>query len=484
MKNIGLRLTLLLHIGMLFSQIGYGQSITALAPSSAVPGQTIDVVIRGINTGFRNGITRVQMTGVSGITVQRVSVQDANTAIATLTIDANATPGDCDVMITTGTEVVRFANAFQVFNPGGQLRVNIQALPINSVDLSSFDVNNPAKVPLVFFCNIYNDNLKRQVRAYVFFSTASRGLIGHVSTDLFTLDPMKYYKITNAGFNNFKVNGEAGNNFINAIKTQGGLPPDEYVYRVEIRAPNGTILQSDETVNVLNNPNANPELIAPGDPFDDEPMRVINPQPLFQWFGNSTKYDIALYECKPGQTEQEAARNLPVYKQENITSKNFLYPAFAEKLKEGTMYAWQVKGKYNSTKGSQYLPSQMLSFVYGNAVNNNPVTVSKIIISPQEIELKAGQTFRFNVQMYDADGKPVTNLKPQWKITPGKATITAEGLLTAGSEPADIALVVKAGDQSDFATVKIITSQPAIPLGEDWLIDKMLRKVFGIPGRK
>lgn len=482
MKDLQPRFILALFaLLLLLSRQTHAQMVTAISPSSSVPGQKIDVIIRGANTSFRAGATQISFAGGNGIVVTNVVVQDAQTVIATLQIDAAATMSDYDVIAITGNENIRLDNGFQLFKPGGEFRVNIQALPVNNIDLSTLDINNSATAPVVFFCNLFNDNVGRKVRVYVFLYAASRGLLGQFKTDLISMTPLQYKKLVNGDFTTFKSSGQASSDFIKAVKDKGGLPPDEYTYRVEVRGPNGTsVLATDETVNVVSNPNNNPELIAPGAAFDEELNKIFVPQPFFQWFGNSAQYDFALYEIKDGQNEQEAARGLPVYKQENITAKQFLYPAYAEKLKLGSLYAWQVKGKYAGAKGTQYLPSQVFRFMYGNAAENaGGVTISKIIITPQEIELMPGQAFHFNVQMLDSDDRPITNLQPTWKLSAPKASITNDGTLTAGNQAADFALIVKAGTKSDFATVKI-KSVNTQPVGEDWLIDKMIRKMFGL----
>jgi hypothetical protein len=471
--SVSLVLPLLLHQSQ-------AQSITALAPSSGVPGQTVDVVIRGMNTGFKSGVSKVVIIDGSDIEVKNLTVQDPQTAIATFTISSTAVPGFRTIIVNTNTESVRLENAFEVFTANTQLRVNIQALPVQSVQLSDFDLNSPNKSPLVFQCNIYNDNRSRKVKIFVFFSAASKGEIGYINTDIVTLDPLQYYKFTNNDFSHFKTSGAKGDAFIIEVRAANGLPADEYTYRMEVRE-NNSVITSDETVNVVTNPVNNPELITPGADFTAETEKVFSPQPLFQWFGNTQKYDFALYFVKDEQTPQEVVRSLPVFKQDDITGNNFIYPNYAEKLVEGKTYAWQVRGKFAGSKGTQYLPSQVYKFVYNGSGSGG--SVFKIAITPQDIDLKTGEKHQFTAQLLDKENRPITNIQPTWQVVPSKATITQDGLLTAGNETTSIAVLVKAGSVSEFATVNIKPGETTV-LGEDWMIDKMLRKIFGLPPKQ
>jgi RHS repeat-associated protein len=84
--------------------------LSSLSPSFSQPGQTLLVTIKGVFTNFRQGTT--QATFGSGISVGGapeggpglVFVNDAVTAIATLTINAAATPGLRAVTAQTGGE--------------------------------------------------------------------------------------------------------------------------------------------------------------------------------------------------------------------------------------------------------------------------------------------------------------------------------------------------------------------------------------------
>jgi RHS repeat-associated protein len=87
-------------------------SLASLNPSSASPGQTVTVTITGAFTHFVNGTSVANFgvgTSVGGATAGAfgpITVTSATTAVASVAIAANATPGlRAPVTVTTGTEL-------------------------------------------------------------------------------------------------------------------------------------------------------------------------------------------------------------------------------------------------------------------------------------------------------------------------------------------------------------------------------------------
>jgi len=74
-------------------------NVSAVNPSNGAPGSTVEVTITGI--GFLPGTS---FDFGAGITVSQVAIVDMNTATASLTISAAATPGPRDVVGTQGIE--------------------------------------------------------------------------------------------------------------------------------------------------------------------------------------------------------------------------------------------------------------------------------------------------------------------------------------------------------------------------------------------
>jgi hypothetical protein len=90
MRNVS-RSVLLCLLFFICSFNVVSQSVSSLAPSSGTPGQALDIVIRGLNTHFKNGYS-IAAFG-TGINVLKFTVQDEFTGIATININSAASAG-------------------------------------------------------------------------------------------------------------------------------------------------------------------------------------------------------------------------------------------------------------------------------------------------------------------------------------------------------------------------------------------------------
>ena len=86
-----------------FQAVNTVPSITAITPTSATRGQTLNVSIVGSNTHFVNGTSTATFSG-TGITVNSTTVTDATHATANITISPSAPTGSRDVNLITGSE--------------------------------------------------------------------------------------------------------------------------------------------------------------------------------------------------------------------------------------------------------------------------------------------------------------------------------------------------------------------------------------------
>jgi RHS repeat-associated protein len=97
-------------------------SIVSLNPGSAQPGQSVAVTISGKFSNFFQGSTQasfgpgISVGGAPEGTLGPVTVSSHTSAIASLTIDPNATPGPRDVNVRTGSELASLPNGFTVSN--------------------------------------------------------------------------------------------------------------------------------------------------------------------------------------------------------------------------------------------------------------------------------------------------------------------------------------------------------------------------------
>ena len=87
--------------------------LTAISPSSASRGQTLDVALTGLNSTFAAGTSVASFSG-TGITVNHLTVTSPTNAVANITIAADAPLGFRDVFVTTGSEVAALLSGLQV----------------------------------------------------------------------------------------------------------------------------------------------------------------------------------------------------------------------------------------------------------------------------------------------------------------------------------------------------------------------------------
>lgn len=455
----------------------YAQVLITLVPGSATPGQRLDVVVRGMNTHFRNGISQVDFG--DGISVQRFYVSNEVTGTATIQLSNTAALGFRDVKVSTGDEEATIAGGFEIFSSSGTLRGSIEVLPVESVSLINIDLTQPAKAPVLFFANIYNDAVPRTIDIRVGLSSSSKGYIGEMLLRNKKMDPNSSIRLTNRDFSAVSMNGPIGEDFLVKVRKLGTFPPDNYEYTLQL-IENGNVVATDESSILVTNPVVNPEPISPGASFGQDIMEVYTPFPFFQWFGQNNTYDIALYEARAGQSPQEVIRNVPVFRKTDISATDLLYPGYAEKLINGKVYAWQVQGKATTASGVQYLPAEVFRFRYVDMTGGEMgKSVTRIEIQPQQAEVSTGMQVQFVAICYDKDGMPVSGLTPAWRVNASdKATISASGLLSAGDMPGTIAVIVSAGDITEFALVDIV-GNVVYPAGGGWG-GNILKQLFGL----
>jgi RHS repeat-associated protein len=96
-----------------FTIIAGTPAITLATPNAGVQGQQgLSIAVTGQFTHFVQGLTQASFG--SGITVVSLAVSSATTATAVVNIEAAAIVGAHNVTLTTGSEVVSFANGFTV----------------------------------------------------------------------------------------------------------------------------------------------------------------------------------------------------------------------------------------------------------------------------------------------------------------------------------------------------------------------------------
>ncbi|GCD77157.1 MAG: hypothetical protein ACK4EX_10895 [Thermaurantimonas sp.] len=473
---------------LLSSQV-FGQTIVDLSPGAATIGTTTTVIIRGINSNFKNGQTVADFG--EGILVQNpINVQTPTMAAAVITVLQTAAPGFRNVTVTTGSEVITKPNGFEVFTISGNFKALLEIVPYETYNAADFDVTNISSLPILFFVNLINDNQSREVNIEVSLSTQNYGKVATLSVKK-NLQPNQQERISNRNFEKITISGSQGSGgyaFADEVRRLGQFPPDNYEVELVVKDKDGSVISTDKGNSVVSNPFFNPELIAPGNEFWMNPAIIYTEFPLFQWFGQNERYDFVLYKVLPGQTAEEVVRNIHVFKQENITGNSFQYPAYAEQLIDGQVYAWQITGKVITSRGVIQLPSQVFRFIYQKPADQTGRgrRVARIEVVPSQAQIPAGSQFQFAVNMFDQDNLPIGNRQPQWRVVPANmGTININGVFTAGINNGTAAVIAMDSGLQDFATVTITGGAVSGGGGRipDWKVELLMKQLFGIQNR-
>ena len=413
----------------------------------------------------------------------RIQVQNPLLLTASITISANATAGTRDIKVFTKNEVAQLQSSFEIYNISGALRTTLEVMPVQSLSLGDIDPSNLANAPFYFWVNIFNNNVSRNVKVELSLSSDKSGQLGVAINPSVSINPNQFTRLDKSNFPKYK-NSPAASAFYKQVLATGSFPPDNYTYSVKITDLKTGQVVTDSNKTTITNAKNNPELIMPGALFTDPVQSVFIPQPLFQWFGQQDHYDFNLYIIMPGQSAEEAVKNIPVYTTKGIQGNTFLYPNFAEKLIVGKEYAWQIIASISSIKGSQPLPSEVFKFVYNSNIpgqNNNSAGAKSIKIFPQQVTLTSGQQFNFSATAYDVNDVPLANLPITWSLSPtGKATVDANGIVTAGNVSGTFAVIATIGGITDYATI-VINDFPAATFQNPWNKGTILKQLFGLP---
>lgn len=474
MKRIILFFLLLSVFSKLFPQ---GEIVSAL-PSEGNPGQEMDIVLRGFGTNFQP--SSIVDLG-SGITVVNFNVTNAEGAIVHIKISSGASLGKRSISVSSKSGVAIKTDGFEVIAPAVTLHAQLFVLPVQSIRLSDFDANMPEKSPVLFRVTIFNDNLLRNISVKFTLTADQNGLIGTATKVYNNLAPNGVASFDNKQFDKYNVNS-ANKAFIHKALSNAMLPADLYTYRIEIFDDKGNKLYETETTHLLYNSSTKPELISPGALFD-MPLENINiPTPIFQWFSQANSFDFALYPVFQNQTTaEEITLNRPVYIQKGIAGNNLLYPASAEILTEGKTYAWLITAHYYQGTGDQAVPSEVFRFSYKAKTEERLAgSIKGIRVEPATIDIETAKQYSFIATVYDENNNPVP-VKVNWKVIPSDAgNINSDGLFTAGSKPANIAVVAQYGDKTDYSTVNIVFKMPVVSGDYDWDVEKLFRQIFGV----
>lgn len=450
--------------------------LTTVTPNSGIPGQTINVLVRGTGTQFTN-LSIVNLG--PGITIENVQAVSSELLSFRAVLGQTLNMGPREIQITNGSDQLVLPGAFTVFGLGAQLMVNLTVMPIQSLNLSDIDPSNVANAPILFYVNVYNDASNRaNLKAKLTLSGSRYGNIAFAEKNIASLSSMATLQFSSREFDKYQIATIDNTDFFNDAIKSGSLPADVYTYLIEIiDASNNTVLVSGEGKNTITNQITRPELISPGQNMSMAPGEVRTPNPMFSWFSQGQDFDLFVYMVNPGQTTpQEIALNRPVFEQRGIRTNTFPYPAGAELLVDGKLYAWQVVLHVPAGSNTNLLTSEMNWFVYRNS-SPSSVTVTDLKISPEEVFVMPNKTFQFVAKGYGANGEPIEQVNASWRVVPATGgTIDKDGLFTAGSQSGPVAVIAQYGDLQVYSTVTIAPVEFS-----DWNMKKFLEQLFGLP---
>ncbi len=453
--------------------------IISVLPNQGFQGSTMNIVIRGSNTHFKSGSSfgsSVQI-GPAGtkIKVNNINVQDPRTITASVTIDATCPDNDYDLMVVTGDEHVKMSNSFTVISMGGGLSATLDVLPVQTIGLADFDANNIKNAPLLFVVSVFNGKGHTFVTAELTVSGAQYGTIGIGTKKILGSALGSLYRFSNRDFDKIDVS-HASSTFITNALTTNTIPPDDYKYQIVLKDENGKVITTVDGTNTISNPTSGLQLISPGAPLNGDPETIASSYPQFQWFSQSSNFDIAVYQVNKAQVSaSDIVSQLPIYSQKGISATTLIYPNSARQLVQGVTYAWQITAHVVTSRGDAATKSEVYWFTVGKP-NPDYSNIVRIEVSPNDIEMNAGDTITLSATAFNTHDEKVS-VKPEWRVTPPEAgSVSQDGKFTAGSIPTTAAVVAKYGSVQEYTTVKINPSG-----SNSWDFSGFVQKVFGLP---
>ncbi|GAB5518093.1 MAG: hypothetical protein RhofKO_03440 [Rhodothermales bacterium] len=366
-----------------------------------------------------------------------------------------------------------------------QPTVQVDVVEVDALRLSDFDITRPEFAPVLMIATVSNDDRPRNLRLIIEVTGQENGYLGEGQINLGQLAANEVVMVTNRDITTFALS-DVGDTILDRALETGVLPPDVYSYDVTLEDLTINEPVAEEVGEVeTTNPGAELDLIGPGLAFDQPIETLASPFPLFQWYTASSTVDFSLYEVRPDQVSPEdVVTGQPVFRQEAVEAQQLLYPSFAEPLKLGQIYAWQVETLVQTAVGVERIPSPVYRFMIESVedaietpfVDNTsspsafdtprtsvtapsaPRRVVTLQVEPQEAYVNPGATVEFS---YTSQVNEVDTLLAdvQWTVEPTSAgTVDAVGRFTAGTQPGFAAVRVQWGDDEDvqdYASVVI-----------------------------
>jgi hypothetical protein len=443
---------------LLPEQIYAQATIQSLIPSSGFKGQQLDLVIRGNNTHFSNGVTQILIDG--GIVVNAISVQSNVVIMASVTIGTGVGVGLKTVQVNTGTERIMLTEGFEVIATGTTVQAILEINPVQIVYASDFDPDFPALNPKLFHISVINDQQVRTLKVIFTLFHETYGKLGSAKKLLTNIASRAIVQFDNRQFDSYTFKPES-NTLAKEVLATGILPPGTYRYLVEVVDVHDVLIVTEEVTTIITNQATDLLLFAPGNATDFTPEVIQPGQPLFQWISTAPRFELLLFKVTTGNTSAQAIlQSMPIYRSERLSGTTFLYPLSAEQLEAGAVYAWQVRAFIAGGKGELVIESPLFWFTLAQpGTNQSAITALKV--EPATRDVSVNTKLQLRAVALDAAGNPRTVI-PVWKVIPAlDGNVNASGLFTAGNRPKTVAVVAEYGGFRDYAVVNINWSADA-----------------------
>lgn len=221
-------------------------------------------------------------------------------------------------------------------------------------------------------------------------------------------------------FADYEFGGPAGDLRDRILET-GRLPAGTYRFAVEVRTPQGVVLDRAELRREVVNP-TRLELLGPGAPFGEPPPVVTSPSPRFLWTAGAGlvagggPYRLRVVRADGAASAEEAMQGFAAW--EDVTdATSAVYPgsSAALRLEPGATYAWQVVREVRTSGGVDELESpiywfRMAGTAQGITATGDPATdaVSRQIRRLAELLGLGGELDGFRpADPVLVDGRPV-----------------------------------------------------------------------------
>jgi len=272
--------------------------IISIVPSMFLKSQTVNIVIKGENTHFMQGITTIYAG--KDISITSVNVSGPELLTATININASAKSGLYTIFITSSGEKIEVVDAIEILESGNEVSAVINLMPVSSLFLSDFDPNNIKNAPLIFTILVNNDQQQRNLNIVLSIFNEDYGKFLTADKKINNLMPSATTSFNNREFDNYGVSSSADKLFQLASQT-GMMPPGNYRYLLEVFDENNNKLAEDEVIDFLSNDISDIELIGPGSELSLSPELITSFYPFFQWFSGANSFDLLIFEVLQGQ---------------------------------------------------------------------------------------------------------------------------------------------------------------------------------------